>query len=507
MDEELIRRFKAIGTLPSPPQIARRILALAKNPDASVAEIAATLSNDPALTAKVLRLANSAFYAQRRRSQNLRQALATLGVDATLTLCLGFSIATSFRGAKPGAFDYTRYWRQAVLAGLAARCLGEALELGSGEDLFLAGLLQDIGVLALERVQPGFYAPLPATAAHAERTAFERERLGEDHAAVGAWLLSTWNLPEDLCRAVRRSHTPELTDEATEADRYARCVALGGELAATVLGGETGPDLSAFGHRALQMLALGPAQVGQVLERVTELAPELGALFDTAVLAPADALLLIDEARELLAARSLRLLGQVDLLKQESRRLAARSEALEDSSRRDGLTGVFNRRHLDERLAAEFAAAEKGGWDLAALFIDIDNFKRINDTRGHQAGDTVLRGTADLLKQMLRADDVLGRYGGEEFVVLLPGASRSDARALAERLLDTLRQYRHLSADQALVATASLGLAVHSRANPFPSGVALVSAADEAMNAAKRAGRNRLAERPAVPPHAHFVVA
>lgn len=507
MDEELIRRFKALGALPSPPQIARQILALARNPDASIDEVSGTLSNDPALTVKVLRLANSAFYAQRRRSQNLRQALATLGVDSTLTLCLGFTIASSFRGGTTGSFDYTRYWRHAVLAGLGARCLGEALELSSGEDLFLAGLLQDIGILALERVQPAFYAGLSLTAKHVERVAYERQRLGEDHAAVGAWLLSTWNLSEDLCRAVRRSHTPELTDEATEADRFARCVALGGELAAAVLSGDARRDLAAFRHRAIEMMGLQSEQVGRVAERVTELAPDLGPLFDTAVLSPADALLLIEEAQGLLATRSLKLLGQIHSLKQESRRLAARSEQLEDSSRRDGLTGVFNRRHLDERLAAEFSAAEKGGWDLAALFIDIDNFKNVNDTFGHHAGDTVLRGTADLLKKLLRADDVLGRYGGEEFVVLLPGASRGDARVLAERLLATLRQYRHSCGDEVVTATASLGLAVHSRASPFLSGAALVSAADEAMHAAKRAGRNRLAERAVEPPSTHFVVA
>jgi diguanylate cyclase (GGDEF)-like protein len=107
----------------------------------------------------------------------------------------------------------------------------------------------------------------------------------------------------------------------------------------------------------------------------------------------------------------------------------------------------------------------------------------------------------------LRANDVLGRYGGEEFVVLLPGASRHDARALAERLLATLRQHRHSCGDQTVMATASVGLATHSRTTPFPTGAALVSAADEAMNAAKRAGRNRLAERPAEPSSAHFVVA
>jgi diguanylate cyclase (GGDEF)-like protein len=101
---------------------------------------------------------------------------------------------------------------------------------------------------------------------------------------------------------------------------------------------------------------------------------------------------------------------------------------------------------------------------------------------------------------------VVGRYGGEEFVVLLPGASREDARALAERLLLTFREYRHAYADGSVVATASLGLAVHSPASPFPTGAALVNAADQAMGAAKRAGRNRLAERQAEPSPTYLVV-
>ncbi len=164
MNDEMKARFKALGSFPSPPGIAQEIIALAKNPEAGIGEVTGAISKDPALAAKVLRLANSVLYSQRRRSQNLRQALTIMGLDAAMTLCLGFSIAGTFRSAKSGTIDYTRYWRRSLLAGLGGRCFGEELGLSASEDLFLAGLLQDIGVLALDRAKPGFYAELPRAA-------------------------------------------------------------------------------------------------------------------------------------------------------------------------------------------------------------------------------------------------------------------------------------------------------------------------------------------------------
>ena len=125
MTGDIRARFGKLGNFPSPPAIAQEIIALAKNPDASVAQVAAAISKDPALVAKVLRIANSSLYAQRRQCQNVRQALTVMGVDAVMTLGLGFSITSSLRASKNSSLDYPRYWRRSLLAALAARCLGE----------------------------------------------------------------------------------------------------------------------------------------------------------------------------------------------------------------------------------------------------------------------------------------------------------------------------------------------------------------------------------------------
>lgn len=504
MKEELKHRFKALGSFPSPPRIAQEIISLAKNPDtASIAKVSECLSKDPGLATKVLRMANSAIYARRRCSQNLRQALTVVGLEATITLCLGFTIVGSYRNHKAGSIDYSRYWRRCVLEGLGARCIGEELGYSRGEDLFLAGLLQDIGVLALDQAQPSFYAELSREASHGEQIAYEQARIQDDHAALGAWLLGTWGLPVDLCRAVKLSHHPEQAERTSQAGQFVHCVALGSELAAAFLAKDKRDAFMILCDRARHLVGLTQEQAGHVVERVTLLTPDLGQLFDTTLLSSEDAARLLENAHELLAARSFDLIQQVDLLKFTAHRLTAHSEELEDANRRDGLTGVYNRRHLDDMIAAEFSATTVAERDLAVLFIDLDRFKSVNDMLGHRVGDTVLRGTAELLKQGLRGADLLGRYGGEEFVILLPGASRKEAHRLGERLLGLLRGHPHQCDDTAVVVTASIGLAVQMRGDGFRDAAELISAADQAMRQAKKAGRNRLVEYHATPKATH----
>jgi len=267
VNEDVKARFRALGNVRSPPGIAQEIIALAKSEDVSIGEVSGAIAKDPALAAKVLRRANSALYASRRRSRRLRQALTIMGLDAAMTLCLGFLIASSFRSAKAGSIDYTRYWRRSLLAVLGARCMGEELGLPSSEELFLGGLLQDIGVLALERAKPGFYGELPHEASHGERIAYERERLGDDHAALGAWLLASWNLPDELVHAVELSHAPEQADRASPGGQFARCVALGGELASAFLASDVRVSIARFALHAEPVIGLRPEQLGKVVER------------------------------------------------------------------------------------------------------------------------------------------------------------------------------------------------------------------------------------------------
>lgn len=492
MSDALHARFRKLGNFPSPPSIAQAILALAKNPDAKLDQVAAVIGKDPAIAAKVLRIANSPLYAQRRQCASLRQALMVMGLDSVLTLCLGFSITASLRAAKSHGIDYPAYWRRSLLAALAARCVCEALEFARTEDVFLAGLLQDIGIVALDRAQPTFYAKLAANAAHYERIGYERAELGEDHAELGAWLLAEWQLPDNLVVATRYSHRPEAGPTEGDPGRFVRCIALGSDLADALLGAEHVAALQLVYERAHTLTGLDAMQMSVVVERVLTLSQEIGDLFDTRLLSVEDIIELTEDAQSLLADRNLSTIQEMDVLRASADQLAARTEELAAAGTRDSLTGVYNRGYFDERFAAEFAAAVRDDKPLALLFIDLDHFKQINDRFGHQAGDEVLRSVCGHLRQAVRSSDLVARYGGEEFVLLLPGATAVAATGLGERLLATLRTSAHSFNDQKVVVTASIGLAVHAPQSAFASASALLGAADAAVYAAKHGGRDRL---------------
>ena len=150
----------------------------------------------------------------------------------------------------------------------------------------------------------------------------------------------------------------------------------------------------------------------------------------------------------------------------------------------DAVTGLFNRRYFETRLDAEIERARRHEQDLALLLIDIDNFKHVNDTRGHLEGDRTLRDVADLLRAGVRIFDVCARFGGEEFVIVMPAASVTVAQHVAERI--RARVERSFSRDAPRV-TVSIGVGMLGN---HASGHDLVDLADRALIAAKNSGKN-----------------
>lgn len=166
-------------------------------------------------------------------------------------------------------------------------------------------------------------------------------------------------------------------------------------------------------------------------------------------------------------------------------------ESLKNMSIRDALTGLFNRRYLTETLEREFARAQRAGAPVAVIMIDVDHFKRFNDTFGHDAGDSVLRELGAFLRQSVRAEDIACRYGGEEFCLVLPQMHRDSARQRAEAIRTGAARIAITSDGRALgPVTLSLGVAL------FPEdggdAASLLRASDEALYEAKRTGRDRV---------------
>jgi diguanylate cyclase (GGDEF)-like protein/PAS domain S-box-containing protein len=165
----------------------------------------------------------------------------------------------------------------------------------------------------------------------------------------------------------------------------------------------------------------------------------------------------------------------------------------------DHLTGVSSRAHFFEIAGSEVSRAQRHSRPLSVVMLDADYFKRINDTAGHQAGDDVLKRIADEAKGLLRASDIVARLGGEEFILLLPSITNSEAMAVAERLRVAVERARIDTAVGQLKATISLGVATLSHANTTLD--SLLAAADGALYDAKRAGRNCVRGGIAEPTH------
>ena len=163
---------------------------------------------------------------------------------------------------------------------------------------------------------------------------------------------------------------------------------------------------------------------------------------------------------------------------------------LEESSQRDGLTSLYNRRFFDEQITRDILNARRYGWSMMLAMIDVDHFKRINDTYGHPVGDQVLRSLAQRLGGMLRSSDTLSRYGGEEFALIFSNLDLSAASGLLERLRAAIENMRVDLADGSHInVTISIGAAaLQEGLTPGQ----LVIRADEALYQAKNEGRNRV---------------
>ena len=163
-----------------------------------------------------------------------------------------------------------------------------------------------------------------------------------------------------------------------------------------------------------------------------------------------------------------------------------------DAAILDGLTGVFNRKHLEERLALELDFALRHDAPLSVVILDVDHFKKVNDTYGHLAGDAVLKSVASLVSSLLRSSDLVGRYGGEEFVVVARGTVAAAAVELAERLRQAASELTIAFEGHQIRVTASAGVASLACCGPTRDRATLLGIADRRLYAAKEGGRNRV---------------
>lgn len=493
---ELETELLACSSLPSLPSVAIKIIDLCKDPDIGLGEVSAIISSDPAISAKLLKIVNSPMFSQRRAVNNLREALTLLGFNSALTITLSFSLIHCLKNDDKNNSNQENYWKRSILSAAIARLLGSRLGLSKLEDLFLVGLLQDIGILVLENIKQSPYQQNDdGSLNHAERIMLEQKSLGLEHSQVGAWLLKSWNLPDNIINAVKYSHSlnnKELEHNSVS-DRFHLCLSMSGNLADIWL--EDMPDelLLATKDAAQIFLNIDADEFDELITDINNELPKISSLFDVNLKDEIARGRVLDEARELSLERSIRFIKQSEEAFRHVECIEEQVKDIEEESQHDYLTKVYNRKYIEHLLEEEYENSNINAWPLSLAFIDIDDFKTINDTHGHLIGDNALISIADFFSANIRQTDVLARYGGDEFILMLPGATTEIAEGMLTRLIRLHNEQLKINVDGKLLApTVSIGLATHFDIHKFDDLKSFIDAADKALYKAKDAGRDCL---------------
>jgi putative nucleotidyltransferase with HDIG domain len=221
--QEAARHVKRITdsliTLPTLPTVVARMLDLVDNPKTSTVTLARLIAQDQVLTARILKLANSSFYAFPRRIGTVQLALVVLGFDAVKEMALGLSVLGAFRDeSKSEHFHIARFWQHSVAVGAATRLLARKLGHRQVGEAFVAGLLHDIGKLVLNQYLPKEFATCLSAVNLQGKPPAEAEMalFGTTHGEVGGWLAERWNLPLALVEAIRHHHFPTQSKDSPE---------------------------------------------------------------------------------------------------------------------------------------------------------------------------------------------------------------------------------------------------------------------------------------------------
>lgn len=482
MPEWLLERLSQCRSLPSVPGVVLEILRLGQEDRGGTAEVAAAIMRDPALTAKVLRVANSAAYGGCSHATTVDRAVSMLGINASMSLALGFSFVHGIRGSEKGGFDHRAYWRRSAISAVASRAIGSADGLPlPGDEMFVAGLLQDIGMLVLSQAVPEIYGPIVAASQgdHVKLSQLEWDRLETDHAAVGRWMAEQWKLPEPLQLAIAFSHMHTAAD-IENAPPLMRCVALGGKIAEVWCVADTRRATAEARRDSISIFEMSPERFDAVLQVVAGDLKGATADLEIEIESQEEIYHLLDLAREALVTLNLR-----------SQQIA---DEMRSRAETDRLTSLPNRATFDAVLEKEFKRGVERKSPVSILFADIDHFKNVNDTHGHAVGDTVLAWVAGRLHHAIRPADMLARFGGEEFIAVIPNVDANVAKIIAERLRAAVASERcPIREGQTIPITISVGCATMTEQRPFKSATELVEAADRCLYTAKREGRNRVA--------------
>lgn len=483
MNSELLEQLKRSPQLPSLPAIAIQALEMARRENVDISEIAELISNDPALSTKILKTVNSSFYGLPKQISTISHALVILGLQAVKTLALGFTLLNNLKTQDGDGFDYMLFWKRSIYSAVAARLLAKRVNVVQQEEAFLCGLLADVGILVMHRVIGEEYDLLLKQAEGDQRvlTGLCREKFDLDHAQVGGFLAEHWQLPPLLVNPIAQHHAVEETDpQLKPLVEVVHVACLIGEVFANA---QPAGYIVEVREQLKARFGMAPDAVESLMTEIGASTREAAKLFEVNIGQQRSYQDVLDEANQALIMLTLQTQQQVQQIKKENETLQIRATT-------DALTGLANRMRFNEFLEDQFTRAFKLHRPLSVLFVDVDHFKKVNDTHGHQAGDEILRRVGKLLRLAVRKIDLAARYGGEEFALVLTETESNAAAQMADEIRQAIASEQIVFEGKAIPITVSIGVAGTDRGRVFQTASQLTNAADRAVYAAKGSGRN-----------------
>jgi len=492
VSSEVLAKVCEVDSLPALPAVAFRVLQATQSDDVSVEEVAKIVGQDPALTAKILKLANSSLFGLSRKVGSLPQAMVVLGMRAVKVLALSFSVAESFSQRRADWFDYQAYWRRSLTIAVAARLVAEEVAQQAADEAFVAGLLSDLGILTLVQAGPGEYELIVRQSAgqHGRLLQAERDLFGLGHPEVAGAMLANWGLPPDLCSAAELHHCGRREGLEEEIARLADIAHVASCVADLFYEDPTQQGLEDLRAMAAETLGLEPERLERILERLDKLVNETANLLSVDI----GKTVSYEDVRE----QAVLQLAQLSVRSEVERAAAEQREALSnerasqwhEAAFTDGLSRIANRAAFDKHLDEMIEQCSNGGKPVGLIMCDVDDFKRINDTYGHPVGDEVIRMAGAILRQYQAPDVFVARYGGDEFALIIHKCKFSRLVALSKDVCNRLRQLRAIGKDGTIKVSVSVGGA-STEALERPDAQALLALADKFLYLAKRSGKGR----------------
>ncbi len=492
-----LARIGASLSLPTPPPIALNVIQKASLPDCEMEDIAAIITRDAGLCEQVMRAVNSAMFGLQRPITSIERALSFLGLKSVRSLVLTLSLPTMQlqTSTDPRLRDW---WTASVAGAIVARELAIKLGRRDPEDDMVSALLGDLGVFVLQQLFPTEYKPVLAHSSDVltyDQCQLEEEHLGLNHADVSAFILGRWRLPHDITEPIRHHHRPTgaATEDRAVAER-GRLLYLVTRTAQLQIAPNSQPGLlREVLELACDRFGLSEAQFLEFLEPLNRKIDEFAAILQLDIGGLGNYPTLVANATVELIQQTLE--GDAEEARESDRellrwrRIALR---LRREATRDRLTGAFNRSYFEEALAHELRQARRRGTALGLLLIDVDGLKGLNESFGQPFGDQALKEVAAALRRGVRADDVVARYGGDEFCVLARDPTPEGLPVMANRVWHLLNGLvvKHDGAAAPLAASVGAAVCVPGRTRQTPADV--LAAAGKARDVAKQGGQNRV---------------